>query len=250
MRTCLPRRADEPHERALRIAGLVLLGLLLAGVGVWGVLALLYFEPLAPVLRTTFAAVFAAGSSHRPDCPCDATLAVAGRRLPTWGSSSWCWPAGRASPPPTRRNWRPEVAVLPYATFLGAQVTVHNIRNFDYRTETDFTPAYYDATFDACPAEFRGPDRRLLDGAADRPRHHELRLQRRTAPGLLDRGTQRARRGLLHPQGLLPAVRTATTWLPMSAMSSACAPTSATTRPRTPTCSAWSAPRRPCGTAS
>ena len=27
-------------------------------------------------------------------------------------------------------------------------MTVHNIRNFDYRTETDFTPAYYDRTFD------------------------------------------------------------------------------------------------------
>ena len=29
-----------------------------------------------------------------------------------------------------------------------ARVTVHNIRNFDYRTETEFTPAYYDRTFD------------------------------------------------------------------------------------------------------
>jgi hypothetical protein len=27
-------------------------------------------------------------------------------------------------------------------------VTVHNIRNFDYRSETDYTPAYYDRTFD------------------------------------------------------------------------------------------------------
>jgi hypothetical protein len=40
------------------------------------------------------------------------------------------------------------VAVLPYATINGDLVTVHNIRNFDYRTETDFTPAYYDRTFD------------------------------------------------------------------------------------------------------
>jgi hypothetical protein len=27
-------------------------------------------------------------------------------------------------------------------------VTLHDIRNFDYRTETEFTPAYYDRTFD------------------------------------------------------------------------------------------------------
>jgi len=50
--------------------------------------------------------------------------------------------------PRNDRDWQPEVAVLPYATFAGDQVTVHNIRNFDYRTETDFTAAYYDRTFD------------------------------------------------------------------------------------------------------
>ena len=27
-------------------------------------------------------------------------------------------------------------------------MTIHNIRNYDYRTETDFTPRYYDKTFD------------------------------------------------------------------------------------------------------
>ena len=35
-----------------------------------------------------------------------------------------------------------------YATINGDLVTIHNIRNFDYRTETDFTPRYYDKTFD------------------------------------------------------------------------------------------------------
>ncbi len=50
--------------------------------------------------------------------------------------------------PSNDREWQPEVAVLPYATFDGDLVTVHNIRNFDYRTETDFTPAYYDRTYD------------------------------------------------------------------------------------------------------
>ena len=53
------------------------------------------------------------------------------------------------SPKPSNdRDWQPEVAVLPYATIDGDRVTVHNIRNFDYRAETDFTPAYYDRTFD------------------------------------------------------------------------------------------------------
>jgi hypothetical protein len=50
--------------------------------------------------------------------------------------------------PSNDRDWQPEVAGLPYATTDGDRVTIHNIRNFDYRTETDFTPAYYDRTFD------------------------------------------------------------------------------------------------------
>ena len=50
--------------------------------------------------------------------------------------------------PTNERDWQPEVAILPSATIAGDRVTVHNIRNFDYRSETDFTPAYYDKSFD------------------------------------------------------------------------------------------------------
>jgi hypothetical protein len=45
------------------------------------------------------------------------------------------------------------VAVLPYTTIDGDLVTVHNIRNFTYRTETDYTPGYYDKTFDVSKLE-------------------------------------------------------------------------------------------------
>jgi hypothetical protein len=34
------------------------------------------------------------------------------------------------------------------ATIDGERVTIRNIRNLDYRTEADFTPRYYDKTFD------------------------------------------------------------------------------------------------------
>jgi hypothetical protein len=50
--------------------------------------------------------------------------------------------------PSNERHWEPDVAVLAHATIEGDRVTVHNIRNFEYRTETDYTPAYYDRTFD------------------------------------------------------------------------------------------------------
>jgi hypothetical protein len=50
--------------------------------------------------------------------------------------------------PSNNRDWLPDVAVLPYADITGNQATLHNIRNCDYRTETDFTVQHYDKTFD------------------------------------------------------------------------------------------------------
>lgn len=51
-------------------------------------------------------------------------------------------------PPSNNRDWQPDVAILPYATFNGNNVTIHNIRNCDYRTETDYTVNHYDRTFE------------------------------------------------------------------------------------------------------
>jgi hypothetical protein len=40
------------------------------------------------------------------------------------------------------RDWKAEVALTPHAVIEGDVVTIHNVRNFDYRTEKDFTPHY------------------------------------------------------------------------------------------------------------
>lgn len=50
--------------------------------------------------------------------------------------------------PSNDRDWQPDVAVLPYASVQDNLVTVHNIRNLTYRTETDFDVHYYDKTVD------------------------------------------------------------------------------------------------------
>jgi len=51
-------------------------------------------------------------------------------------------------PPSNDRDWQPDLATLAWAEIVGDKVTIHNIRNCDYRTETDFTCHYYDKTFD------------------------------------------------------------------------------------------------------
>ena len=50
--------------------------------------------------------------------------------------------------PSNDRQWQDDVSVLPYATVNGNLVTVHNIRNFSYRSEFDYMPAWYDKQFD------------------------------------------------------------------------------------------------------
>jgi len=42
--------------------------------------------------------------------------------------------------PTNEANWQPDVAQLAWADINGDEVTLHNVRNCDYRTETDYTP--------------------------------------------------------------------------------------------------------------
>ena len=50
--------------------------------------------------------------------------------------------------PSNTRDWQPDVALLAYADIEGNKVAVHNIRNCDYRTESDFDVRHYDKTYD------------------------------------------------------------------------------------------------------
>jgi len=50
--------------------------------------------------------------------------------------------------PRNDRDWAPEVAALPSARIDGDRVTIENVRNFDYRTETDFTPRWETRSYD------------------------------------------------------------------------------------------------------
>lgn len=135
------------RRRAGTIVGLVLAGLAIAGATGWGALVLYYLAPGSAGVREAAAwgfaaiglAVLAALWVRRTRRPAILGFALAlAPVVVAWESAT----------PSNGRDWQPEVAVLPYATFDGDRVTVHNIRNFDYRTESDYTPAYYDRTFD------------------------------------------------------------------------------------------------------
>ena len=47
--------------------------------------------------------------------------------------------------PTNDSDWQPDVAQEAWADIQGDEVTFHNVRNCDYRTETDYTAALGDA---------------------------------------------------------------------------------------------------------
>jgi hypothetical protein len=133
--------------RLANAAGVVLLALLTAAAGLWATLAMLFSGPHDDALRNGATAIVALVSLL-------AVIALGFRR--------WRWPAlgsylllfgalvvwWRGIEPSNDRDWQTDVAVQARATIEGDVVTVHNVRNFDYRSEYDYTPAYYDKRFE------------------------------------------------------------------------------------------------------
>jgi hypothetical protein len=133
--------------RIATLTGLLLLALLMAASGAWATLALAIAGPHVAWMRIGPAVL--AGM---------ATVAfLAALMIPRWrwkAVAAWVllmagvlvwW---NSLTPSNDRDWLPNVARTPWATVSGDTVTIHNIRNFTYRTETDFTPAWYDKSYD------------------------------------------------------------------------------------------------------
>lgn len=127
----------------MRIVVSLLLGIVLLGLTAWGALAIHYSNLPSPALRTGLSLTFALGAVAGLLFVRPRRRAIVGFFIVFAGVLLW-W---LAIPPSQDRDWQPDVAVLPYVTFAGDQVTIHNIRNNDYRSETDFTVQYYDKTF-------------------------------------------------------------------------------------------------------
>ena len=130
----------------LRIFGLTVAFFCLVLVAGLGTLAI-YYSNLTPALRMIAGGSFALTA---------VSLIVYGlRKNKRWSWGAFlilfmtvfaCW--WLLIPPSNNRNWQPDVAVLPWAEINGNLVMVHNIRNCDYRTETDYTVSHYDRNFD------------------------------------------------------------------------------------------------------
>ncbi len=122
----------------------LVLGLVLAGMMGWSILAVAFAPVQAAWVSGTLATVVAALALAavvflRPWRKAVlALVAIFVAVLVSW----------LAIPPRNDRDWYPDVAVLPHATIDGSRIILHNIRNCDYRTETDYTVRHYNRTVD------------------------------------------------------------------------------------------------------
>ena len=136
----------------IRIAIRLLLGVALVVATAWASLALWFdgpaWRPLAAALGAGFAlAALALFLRLRP-----LRRAVLGYLL-AWAIVLGWW---LSIAPQSARRWQPDVALVATAEVAGDRVTVHNVRNFDYRTETDYTERWEDRTLDL--SRLRGLD--------------------------------------------------------------------------------------------
>ncbi|MGH8817520.1 MAG: DUF4105 domain-containing protein [Achromobacter pestifer] len=116
----------------------ILTGTAVALVAAWGALALWIRAPLPRGARTVLTLAWLAS----------ALAAIAALAWPAWHPAAYAFIAAvlalliwwHTIRPSNDRNWLPEVARQTHGEIDGNQVTLHNIRNFDWRTRTDFTP--------------------------------------------------------------------------------------------------------------
>src|SRR5512134_664618 len=128
----------------MRIVARCVVGVVITAMTVWGAGAIYYFPIQGQMLRATLAGLFVV-----------ATVLgfVLGRNLRRTLIGFFLAFAILIAlffqiPASNERDWQPEVSVTPRATAKGDLVTIHGVRNFDYRTEADFDARWEDRTYD------------------------------------------------------------------------------------------------------
>lgn len=142
--------------QTFKLTGRLLLWILLLALSAWGGAALWFdsaaSRPLAALLAaacvlSSLALLIALRPLRRAYAACLMLFAAV---LAWWLSL----------PPGSDRDWQPGVARLPSARIHGDTITIRNVRNFDYRSETDFTERWETRRYDL--SRLRGLDLHVI----------------------------------------------------------------------------------------
>jgi hypothetical protein len=121
--------------------------LTVTGIALWAVLALWFTLPVAEWIRYSFGVgvlFLAVGGLLIAIIKRRYLISIAPFFIAFAATIVW-WSAIN---PRNDRDWQRDVSVLPSAEINGDMITLRNIRNFEYRSETDYTPHWYDKTVD------------------------------------------------------------------------------------------------------
>jgi hypothetical protein len=130
---------------AFRWLGLAILWIALLGMMAWATLAIYYTDLSSSSPRGVGAGIFVAVAIGVVIFARRRLRYAAGAMLLMFGLVLM-WFFSRT--PSNNRDWAPDVAKVAWATTHGSRVIVHNVRNFTYRSETDYTPVWEDLTYD------------------------------------------------------------------------------------------------------
>jgi len=131
-------------RRAVRMFATLMLSVIVVAAVAWGAMALWFDGPQARMLAAPMAAglvivCIILAAIVRP-LPRGLVVAL----FPVIVVGLW-W---TAIPPGNQRDWTPDVARTARATFDGNRVTIENVRNFNYRTESDYDERWETRTYD------------------------------------------------------------------------------------------------------
>jgi hypothetical protein len=131
-------------RRAVRIlATLAMLPIVLLAVS-WAVMAIWFDGPHSRVIAGAIAAILAVVCAGLVVLTRPLLRGLVVALFPVIVVGLW-WTAIPAS---NMRDWTPDVARTARATFNGNKVTIENVRNFNYRSETEYDPRWETRTYD------------------------------------------------------------------------------------------------------
>jgi hypothetical protein len=133
----------ELKKTFVKVAARIVIGVIVTVMTIWGA-GMLYFSPLLPEKWRALAAGAYASTIVLHFFLVGRGITLAGSVI-AFALLVFLFFQLPAS---NDREWQPEVAVTPYATINGDLITIHGVRNFAYRTETDFTPRWETRTYD------------------------------------------------------------------------------------------------------
>ena len=130
----------------LRIAATLLATLLVGFPAIWGALALWYQIPGGPILKALSVIVWIAFSAAMLIALWQGRLAIGLLLFALAFAGMLIW--WTRLPPSNEGLWADDVARMTTGTIDGNRVTLHNVRNFDWRSTTDYTQRWETRGYD------------------------------------------------------------------------------------------------------